>query len=195
MTYGYNARGDRTGESITLDSGETITRSWSYDQGWLTCAQSVSSLAPTDVFRTDYVLGHDTDGVPVNIQSVSRLIAATATSDEDSDGVLTCADSVDGTWQTTSFSYDDKRRLLITWLPDGVQIHNEYDNSLYVTRTYFTDAAGTELSELQQQFAYDTQGNRLSVTDAETRSTGFGYDALSRLSTVTDALGNTTTFD
>ncbi len=192
--YGYNARGDRISETTTLDSGEVVTRSWSYDQGRITCEQSVSSLKPTDVFRTNYQLGYD-NGIPIHNQAISRLVEATTTSDDDGDGVLTCADTVDGTWQSTVFSYDAKQRLLVTTLPDGVQVVNDYaDGSLYVTRTYFTDSDGIELLQFQRQFAYDNQGNRTDLWDAEGNNTHTDHDAFGRVASITNALGEQTIY-
>ncbi len=193
-TYGYNAQSDRISETTRLDNGEIVTRSSSYDQGWVTCEQSVSSLAPTDVFRTNYQLVYD-NGIPVHNQAISRLVEATTTSDDDGDGVLTCTDTVDGTWQTTAFAYDAKQRLLVTTLPDGVQVVNEYtDGSLYVTRTYFKDASDTELPQLQRQFAYDAEGNQTDVWDAKGNNTHREYDDLGRVVSITNALGEQTTY-
>jgi YD repeat-containing protein len=191
--YAYNAQGDRIRATTVLSADESLIQSWRYDQGWVVCEQRVSTAHPGDIFRTAYQLGYDGDGVPVNIQSVSRLVTATTTND--TDGALTCADGASGDWQTTQYSYDAKQRLIATTLPDGVQLINDYDgDDLKVSATYFRDTDGTDLPQLAQTFDYDDQGNLTDLWDAKDNYTQTTYDAKGRVTVVTNALGEQTLY-
>jgi RHS repeat-associated protein len=193
--YAYNAQGDRIRATTVLSADESLIQSWRYDQGWVVCEQRVSTAHPGDLFRSVYQLGYDGDGVPVNIQSVSRLVSATTANDTDGDGLLTCNDGVSGDWQTTQYSYDAKQRLTATTLPDGVQVINEYaDDSLQVTATYFRGTDGTDLPQLAQTFGYDDQGNLSDLWDAKGNHTQTTYDAKGRITSVTNALGEQTLY-
>ena len=169
----YDALQRRTGQSVMLDSGETITSSWTYDHGWTASSQVVSSVDPDKIFRTEYSFYRDGEGVPTNIQSIKRR-------------------RDDGSFQTTSFSYDAKNRLVETLLPDGQKIVTLYENdSLYPTRQYY-EVGGLESPYGQVRYGYDTQGNRDRVWDANNNLTSYDYDDLGRIAAVTNALGEET---
>lgn len=68
----YNGQAQKLTESVTLDSGETITTTWSYDHGWLASEETVSGASPQQVFRTEYAFVRDPAGVPVNIAAIKR---------------------------------------------------------------------------------------------------------------------------
>ena len=72
IDYSYDSAGNRTQEQVTLDSGEIVTQSWSYDHGWLASNQLVSSFDPGKVFRTEYTFYYDGEGVPTNIREIRR---------------------------------------------------------------------------------------------------------------------------
>jgi len=169
--YGYDALGNRISATVTLDTGEVITRTWTYDQGWVTSEQVVSSLDPANVFRTEYTLYYDGQGVPNNIKEAKRR-------------------RNDGSFQTTTFTYDAKRRLLTTTLPDGVQKVNQYaGGSLYVTKTYFKDSAGNVLPQSQQRFGYDAKGNQTDIWDARGNHTQIEYDNQGHQTRIINPLG------
>lgn len=49
----YNGQSQKLTESVTLDSGEVITTTWTYTSGWVSSQQVASSASP-QVFRTEY---------------------------------------------------------------------------------------------------------------------------------------------
>ena len=81
----YTAQGLKLTESVTLDSGEVVTKSWAYDNGWVSSEQTVST-ANTQLFRTEYTFNRDANGVPLTIASIK-------------------ARKDDGTFATTAYTY------------------------------------------------------------------------------------------
>jgi RHS repeat-associated protein len=118
----------------------------------------------------------------------------------------------------TRIQYDDARRPLTTWYPDGTQTKASYDAS-YGNVLEATDEEGTVT-----QYSYDSKGNltqmteavglpvqrvtkydydshgqktgetRVGTTVAEDATTTFTYDGYGNLASVTDPLGKVTTF-
>jgi RHS repeat-associated protein len=168
MDWTYDANGNKLTETVVLDSGETITRSWSYQQNWVASEQVVSSALPGKVFRTEYTFHYGGDGKPTNVASEKRR-------------------KDDGSFQTTSYTYDSRNRLLTTTLPDGIQRVNEYTGD-YVTRTYFV-VGGSEIPQMQRAFEYDGEGNLIKEWDARNNLTQYGYDDKGRRTSSTNALG------
>jgi RHS repeat-associated protein len=74
--YTFDGLGHKLSESTTLDAadgGETITRSWMYDNNWIASEQAVSDADPAKVFRTEYTFFRDVPGgTPVDLQSIKR---------------------------------------------------------------------------------------------------------------------------
>ena len=171
IDWTYDANGNKLTERVVLDSGETITRSWTYDHDWIASEQVVSTAAPAKVFRTEYTFYYGADGRPTNTQSEKRR-------------------KDDGSFQTTTYTYDSRNRLLTTTLPDGMQSVNEYTGD-YVTRTYFVDN-GSELPNMQRRFEYDAQGDLIKEWDARNNLMTHEYDALHRLISTTNPLGEQT---
>jgi RHS repeat-associated protein len=85
--------------------------------------------------------------------------------------------------------YDDQNRLTKTVGPDGTVIESlTYTASGRIqTRT---DALGATTT-----YAYDREGNRISVTDALGGVTQFEYDIRGNRTATTDALGHTTRYE
>ncbi|AWV07278.1 RHS repeat-associated core domain-containing protein [Marilutibacter maris] len=81
----YTATGQLLSESTTLDSGEVVTSTWTYDNGWVASEQTVSSANP-QLFRTEYTFVRDGGGIPRAIASVRQR-------------------KDDGTFATTTYSY------------------------------------------------------------------------------------------
>ncbi len=120
-----------------------------------------------------------------------------------------------------TFTYDDANRLASLTKPSGGKTTYAYDANgnrtsmveprgnvtgcgcaSQFTWTYAFDRANRKLSETSPlghvtSFAYDSVGNQLTVTDANTHATAYTYDAVNRLKTVTAPdLGVTThTYD
>lgn len=80
----YTATGQKLSETTTLDDGEIITSTWTYDNGWVASEQTVSS-ASAQVFRTEYTFVRD-GGVPYAVASVRQR-------------------KDDGSFATTTYSY------------------------------------------------------------------------------------------
>jgi RHS repeat-associated protein len=169
--WSYDANGNKITESVVLDTGETVTRSWTYDHDWIASEQVVSSATPAKIFRTEYTFHYDAAGRPTNIQSEKRR-------------------RDDGSFQITTYSYDTRNRLLTTTWPDGVQSVNEYTGD-YVTRTYFVDN-GNELPQMQQRFEYGGHGDLIKEWDGRNNLTTYEYDDRHRLLRTINPLGEAT---
>ena len=170
INFGYDPLGRKASTSVTLDSGETITTSVTWDNGWVASKETVSDQDPSRIFRTEYTFVRDGQYIPINIQSI-RLRRD------------------NGSFQVTSFAYDAKNRLTEAVLPDGQKIISLYENgSLYETRRYY-EVASAESPYGRLIFGHDGQGNRNLVTDANGNSTQYTYDDVGRLVQVTNALG------
>ncbi|MCF6264821.1 MAG: hypothetical protein L3J24_14710, partial [Xanthomonadales bacterium] len=172
--FSYDGMGRKLTESVTLGSGETITTSWTYEQGWVASEQTVSSTAPAKIFRTEFTFVRDANNVPINLASSKRRHA-------------------DGSFQVSSYSYDTLGRLIATTLPDGVQVFNEYTGA-YLTRTWFKDSSGTDIATNQRTFTYNNQGNRITSTDARGNTSTYEFDDQSRIIKQTNPLGEQTIY-
>lgn len=171
--FTYDGSGRKLSESVTLDSGEVVTTTWTYDHDWVASQQTVSSAAPSKLFRTEYTFYYGGDGRPTAIQSEKRR-------------------KDDGSFQTTMYTYDGRNRLLTTTLPDAVKIVNTYTGD-HVTKVAY-EVGGTELAHLKRTFDYDGEGNRTKEWDARGNLTQYGYDDAGRLISRTDALGQQTLY-
>jgi RHS repeat-associated protein len=171
--FTYDAEGHTLTEAVTLDAGEVITKSWSYDHDWVASEQVVSSAAPGKIFRTEYTFYAGSGGAPLNIQSVKRR-------------------KDDGSFQTTAHTYDARGRLLTTTLPDGVKTVNEYTGD-FLTKTY-VEVGGSATPELTERFDYDAKGHLSKRWDARNHLTQFVHDDRGRLESVTNPLGEQTLY-
>ena len=66
----YNGQSQKLTETVTLDSGEVITSSWTYTDGWVASEQTVSSASP-QIFRVEYGFLLSA-GLPVAINQVRQ---------------------------------------------------------------------------------------------------------------------------
>ena len=171
QNWTYDASGRKLSESVTLDSGEVITRSWTYDHDWTKSVQTVSSAAPTKFFRTEFTFYYGSDGAPTNIKDLKRR-------------------KDDGSFQTTTNTYDARGRLLTTTLPDGVKVVNEYTGD-FLTKTYY-EVGGAPIPQLTERFDYDAKGHKSKRWDARNNLTEFVHDDRGRLESITNPLGEQT---
>jgi RHS repeat-associated protein len=114
---------------------------------------------------------------------------------------------------TTHYKYDNEGLLLTTTLPDGSQLHNEYDASHRLVATsngkgeriqFFLDAAGNRLTESTHNQAgslirrvqknYDELNRLILITGSAGNTTSFSYDKNGNTSSTVDGNGNTTVF-
>lgn len=173
VDWTYDTAGHKLTESVTLDSGEVITRSWAYDHDSVASKQVVSTAAPSKIFRTEYMFYYGADGRPINVKDEKRR-------------------KDDGSFQTTTFTYDGRNRLLTTTLPDGVKIINEYTGD-YVTKT-FLEVSGVEIPQLTRRAEFDSEGNRIKEWDARNNPTQYAFDDQGRPTSITNPLGEQTLY-
>jgi RHS repeat-associated protein len=181
---GYDLDGNLTSRAVTLDSGETVTESWTYDQHWVASYEVVSSAAPSKLFRTEHTFLRDASGRPRNIQDIKRR-------------------RDNGTYQVTELAYDANGQLASV-TPQEVSPAD----GLRLVRTYFTppeahmglleeeslEVGGSPDAHGKRSFGYDAAGFLDEVTDARDFTTTFANDDLGRVTSVTNPLGETTLY-
>jgi RHS repeat-associated protein len=171
--WSYDSAGRMVTESVTLDSGETVTRTRTYDHDWIESEQLVSTAAPTKLFRTEYTFFYGADGRPTAIASEKRR-------------------KDDGSFQTTTYTYDGRNRLQTTTLPDGVKIVRTYTGD-FVTKIAY-EVGGAEIGSMKRLFEYDSEGHKIREWDARNNLTEFGYDDRGRLISRTNPLAQQTLY-
>ena len=169
----FDPSGNELTRSVTLDSGEIITRTRSYDQNWLASEETVSSLEPGKLFRTEYTFYYDANNRPTNIKEQKRRQSG-------------------GSFITTTYVYDAQGRLITTQLPDGVEMVNEYTGD-FLTKTYYRDN-GSAISTLEQRFEYDARGNRNKHWDGNNNLTQYEFDDRGRMIKQINALNQETIY-
>lgn len=167
VDWTYDSAGNKLTEAVTLDSGETVTRSWTYDHNWIASDQIVSSAAPSKIFRNEYTFVFGADGVPINVLEHKRR-------------------RDDGSFQVTTYGYDSRNRLISTTLADGLQSRREYTGE-FVTREYFR-SGGVDLPQRERRYEYDARGNVTKIWNARNDLTQLTYDDRGRVTSTTDAL-------
>lgn len=168
-TYAFDANNNRT--SFTNAKGKTT--SYAYDQ--------LNRLVQT----TD----------PLSLTTVNTYDAVgNATSVKDANG------------HTSNFGYDALNRLITTKYFDGTSVTHAYDADgnrvglvdTHGITTYSYDTLERLVSVASPSgtvhYAYDPVGKRAAVTYPDGKVVTYGYDALNRLSSVTDWLNQTTSY-
>jgi YD repeat-containing protein len=181
IDYSYGLDGNLASKALTLDSGETVTETWTYDDDWIASHQVVSSTAPTKLFREEYTFERDGENRPIRIASAKRR-------------------RDDGSFETTSFGYDANGQVT-TITPPAV---SPADN-LTIARTYFTSGANVGMLQqvelqisggpdphLARSFTYDARDEIDTLTNARSHATDYDFDDLGRLERVENALGEET---
>jgi RHS repeat-associated protein len=168
----YNGFSQKLTESVTLDSGEVITTTWSYDNGWVASQQTASSTS-TQLFRVEYAFNRDALNRPVSIAQVKQR-------------------KDDGTFATTSYTYctATEASAANTTCPDTRLVKQvdgpRADVSDVVTISYYgtTDTSGcaTGIGNCYRR------GDRSQISNALGQSIAFlRYDAAGRVTKVRDA--------
>ncbi|HRJ57435.1 MAG TPA: carboxypeptidase regulatory-like domain-containing protein [Anaerolineales bacterium] len=94
----------------------------------------------------------------------------------------------------TQYNYDSLGRLTLITDANGISTAYEYDamgRLSAVTENYKPGFQPDAQINVRTEYTYDENGNRLTIKDSNGNITTFTYDALNRLSTETDPLGNT----
>ncbi len=160
----FNSYGNMTSFSTSLESGEVITGSYSYDHGWLQSWRVSSSLDPEIVFQGEYQFEY-TDVYPKHISRSS---------------VKEVADGL-GQFYVIDFEYTTSGELSSVTYPNGDQENYTYSNG------YLINSNGTI-------FARDALGQFTSVTDKNNNVTQYEYDQLGRLIKEINALNEEVVF-
>lgn len=170
----YNGQAQKLSESVTLDSGEVVTTSWSYDNGWVASQQTVSSASP-QIFRIEFTFVRDALNRPVAVSQVKQR-------------------KDDGTFVTTTYTYCTAAEASAanTTCPDTLLVKQidgpRTDVSDIVTATYYgtTDTSGCAAGIGN---CYH-RGDRKQITNALGQNVQFlRYDAAGRAIKVRDANG------
>ncbi len=178
----YFPDGNLETRSATIGAG-TLTESWTYDSDWVSSYQRVWDIEPTKVFKTEYTFEYDTGGLPTNVIEIKRKISM-------------------GVFETTTLDYDDDTGQLSSITPpaltpnDGFKIVRTYyptntmnGNAGLLHEAYIEfpeDPGPANQDYLARTLVYDSKSHPVSVTDARDNTTSFGYDALRRLTTLTN---------
>ncbi len=164
-------------------------------------------------------VGDPGDVITMEYDALDRLIAKVLDIDNLSkrieysyDGVGNRATMTDSEGDDTTFMYDYLNRLVSIIDPSGEHTTFEYDatskrvrlnypNGVVTTYTYgvnrlldLTTSKSTGDVISSYSYAYDSKGNRLSMTDQDGDMTRYEYDALGRLTGVTYPSGSTTDY-
>jgi RHS repeat-associated protein len=173
--YGYDANGNRTSlrkrdGSNVIYTFDDLDRTASYE---LRGHRLTSTLTATGVTITD-----EYDGF-------SRLSTSTT--------------NADGTSRTLSFGYDANGNRTRMTFPDGAYFTYAYDDGNRMYRICENELDCVASASPIVTMAYDAKGRRSGLTrGASVSSTGFGYDDMSRLTSVSQnldgsAIGNDVT--
>lgn len=168
----YNGLGQPLTESVTLDSGAVVTTTRTYDSGWVSSIQTVSS-ASAQVFRTEYTFVRDAQNVPQSIWQIKRR-------------------KDDGSFATTTFTYCSAAEAASanTTCPD-TQLVKQIDGPRtdvadVVTFTYYgsTDTSGCTSGI----GGCHRRGDRKAVSNALGQTLEFlRYDSVGRATKIRDA--------
>ena len=167
--------------------------------------QSVLDTSSHTIFST-----YDSLGRPISVTDANNRTSYTS---YDANGNVVSA--TDAEQNTTHFAYNNLNQQ--TSVKDPLDHETQYQYNSRGETAFMIDAKGivtgyeydalgrltavienystTELPNYQTnvrtEYTYDASGNRLSITDGNGHVTTFAYDALNRLVSESDALGNT----
>jgi RHS repeat-associated protein len=183
--YTFDSEARVLTDTVTLATGEVVTKTYTYDMGRVLSQQTTSSLAPTKLFRTEYDYYRDGANKPIRLKEVKRRVCDA--------GQGACAGGP-AKWLITTYFYDSKGRLEKTVMPDGVELRNGYGAGPLPTSIQYYTAAGVPIPEMAQTLSYDPDNQLNTVTDASNAVTDYDYDDLGRLASVINPLGQKTIY-
>jgi RHS repeat-associated protein len=101
--------------------------------------------------------------------------------------------AIDSLGNETRSAYNQRGELVLA-IAGGIDTRYSYDNLGRLTEVMENDKPGSHPdaeTNVQTVYAYDANGNRLSIKDGKGNTTTFGYDPLNRQITEIDPLGHT----
>lgn len=216
VTYTYDSYGNKATESQVVNG---VTRTTSYI-GYNSFGQPERVVYPSGlvdkfVYNADGTIASKTTGVGT---ATSTITGKTTTYAYDSLKRLIAETNPDS--ETTSYAYDAAGRVIKTTLPDGSLVNKTYYGNSIVATENLTDStggtvltqsstsldsngrpltvqAGTNSSKNAVTNTYDLNGNITQTSSSLGITEKWTHDALNRVKTHTDGLGNvdTKTYD
>lgn len=173
-------RYDEVGNKLTQTDAENSTTSWTYDALGRERTRTLP-LGQSDSTNYD-ALGNMQSHTDFNGQLTRYLY--------DSNNRVSRIDYADGTFEAFSYNLEGQR---VNATPrEGQSQSWTYDNRQRLTQD--NKANGDQLD-----YDYDSVGNRVALTitpnGGTAQTTGFGFDVLNRLGSVTDNNAQTTSYD
>ncbi len=162
--YTHDTDGNRTSSAITLDSGEGITNTFTYDHNWLKTWVTTSTFEPGVVRWGEHVFEYNGE-FPKHI-SLRRVLTSNNPSPQ---------------YDTVSFIYDSSGQLLEVSYPNGDKEQHTYTNG------YLTNSNGVILER-------DTLGNVTSIFDLNNNETKYEYNTHGRIIKLINPLNEETVF-
>ncbi len=106
----------------------------------------------------------------------------------DEDELLTVVEEIDvSTTRTTTLAYDVGGNRIRVTKPEGNKVKWDFDERDYISKITRGETA-TEASEAE--FAYDANGNLITVTNGRDKDTDHTYDLFDRRTKATDPIGH-----
>jgi RHS repeat-associated protein len=195
--YGYDARGNLTGQTQLAGTAQAVTTTYAYDPVSHRVTRVTDPLNHSTTFTYDAkgnltriadALGHATvitynaAGQPLAV--TDPLGNMTSFTYDTNGNLVTIRDALG---HSTQRAYDAVNRL--SALTDARSVVTQFTHDPLNRVTRITDA----LSGLSN-FAYDPNGNLLSVADAKAQATTYTYSNMDRLATRQDALLHNETY-
>lgn len=183
--YGYDPAGNRT--SLRKRDGRTLT--YSIDALSRTIAKIVPDVClagysctsvPASATR-DVYYGYDNRGLQLYARYDSAAGQGITNTYDGAGRLRTATTNMDGVSRTLSYQYHPDGDLAQITHPDGVWFTFTSDGVDRLAGASWTTSAGTTSA---LAITYDAQGRRLNMTEGAT-SSAYGYDAASRLSSLT----------
>ncbi|HET8946941.1 MAG TPA: DUF6531 domain-containing protein, partial [Candidatus Polarisedimenticolia bacterium] len=163
VTYGYDAAGNLTSEAhANAATGETVTKTFTYDHNLIATTRISSSLNPTMVHGSDIVYAHNARGYPTTVTQEKRIVSG--------------GNTPTPTFFTIGYSYDSFGNRLLATYPNGDTDTFSYTNGV------LTGLNGETLTR-------DGRGNLLTRVDRNSNTWIYTYDDLDRVLTVHDPAG------
>jgi len=161
VTHQYDANGNRT--SMTDSTGTTT---WTY---------SAINLVTSETKGSDSITySYDAGG-----RRTSLIDQAGVTVDFQYDGINRLTQASRGPSWDASYGYDSNSNLVSQGNPNGTTVTLAYNSADWLTSIVNKKSDGTTLSSFT--YAYNTDGLRSSVTEADGSQVAYGYDTLHRL--------------